>query len=129
MTKKNWRSFAEARKFVHSLKLKSGSEWYKYTKSGKKPNDIPIGPRSAYKDKGWISMGDWLGTGRIADQYKVYRDFEKVKEFVQKLTELIPMGRMATPEEYKGALIFLISDASKYMNGAVIPMDGGRTVW
>lgn len=50
-------------------------------------------------------------------------------EFVEKLTNLIPMGRMACLSEYKGAIQFLCSDASKYMTGQNIIMDGGRTVW
>jgi len=51
------------------------------------------------------------------------------KEFVEKVTERIPMGRMASADEYQGALIFLLSDASRYMNGAVISIDGGRSCW
>jgi NAD(P)-dependent dehydrogenase (short-subunit alcohol dehydrogenase family) len=49
--------------------------------------------------------------------------------FVQRLTSLIPMGRMATKSEYKAAVAFMVSDASSYMNGAIISIDGGRTVW
>lgn len=51
------------------------------------------------------------------------------EEFLKKLTPLIPMGRMAMPGEYKSAIQFLMSDASSYMTGAVLVMDGGRTVW
>ena len=50
-------------------------------------------------------------------------------KFVAKLTNLIPLGRMASRDEYRAAVAFLCSDASSYMTGAVIPMDGGRTVW
>ena len=51
------------------------------------------------------------------------------EDFVQRLTNLIPLGRMAHKDEYKAAVAFLVSDASSYMNGAVLSMDGGRTVW
>jgi NAD(P)-dependent dehydrogenase (short-subunit alcohol dehydrogenase family) len=49
--------------------------------------------------------------------------------FVKRLTSLIPMGRMAAKHEYKGAVVFMVSDASSYLNGAIISVDGGRTVW
>ena len=51
------------------------------------------------------------------------------QDFVQKLTNLIPMGRMANIDEYKAAVLFLISDASSYMTGATLIIDGGRTCW
>lgn len=50
------------------------------------------------------------------------------KEFVQRLTSLIPLGRMADKDEYRAAVQFLCSDASAYMNGQNIVMDGGRSV-
>jgi NAD(P)-dependent dehydrogenase (short-subunit alcohol dehydrogenase family) len=49
--------------------------------------------------------------------------------FVQKLTSLIPMGRMANADEYQGAVLFLVSDASAYMTGQNLICDGGRTAW
>jgi NAD(P)-dependent dehydrogenase (short-subunit alcohol dehydrogenase family) len=51
------------------------------------------------------------------------------EQFVTRLTSLIPMGRMATPDEYRAAVQFLCSDASAYLNGQNIVMDGGRSVW
>ena len=51
------------------------------------------------------------------------------EEFVQKLSNLIPMARMASEDEYHGAVIFLCSDASAYMTGQNLILDGGRTIW
>ena len=50
-------------------------------------------------------------------------------EFVQRLSLLIPLGRMASKSEYRAAVQFLCSDASSYMNGQNVVMDGGRCVW
>ena len=49
--------------------------------------------------------------------------------FVERLTRLIPMGRMAEVDEYRAAVQFLCSDASSYMTGQNLVMDGGRSVW
>ena len=49
-------------------------------------------------------------------------------EFVSRLTSLIPLGRMARPNEYRAAVQFLCSDASGYMTGQNIVIDGGRSV-
>ena len=48
-------------------------------------------------------------------------------DFVERLSNLIPMGRMADVDEYQAAIAFMISDASSYMTGAVVSIDGGRT--
>jgi NAD(P)-dependent dehydrogenase (short-subunit alcohol dehydrogenase family) len=51
------------------------------------------------------------------------------ESFVQRLSSLIPLGRMANIDEYRAAVQFLCSDASSYMNGQNIVIDGGRSVW
>ena len=49
--------------------------------------------------------------------------------FLTKVNYRIPMGRLAKPYEYQGSLIWMLSDASSYLNGAIIPVDGGRSAW
>ena len=49
-------------------------------------------------------------------------------EFVARLSALIPMGRMAHLSEYRSAIQFLCSDASSYMTGQNVVIDGGRSV-
>ena len=56
----------------------------------------------------------------------VYNSQDKI--FLKKIKSLIPMGRMAEPNEYREAIKFLCTDASKYMTGQNIIIDGGRSI-
>ncbi|MGE0039766.1 MAG: SDR family oxidoreductase [Vicinamibacterales bacterium] len=72
----------------------------------------------------------WAGQGVRANAIcpgGVYDGHDEA--FVAKLTNLIPLGRMADADEYKAAVVFLVSDASSYMTGAVVAADGGRSTW
>ena len=51
------------------------------------------------------------------------------QKFIEKLTSLIPMGRMASKDEYQSTVLYMISDASAYMTGTSVIIDGGRTCW
>ena len=50
-------------------------------------------------------------------------------DFLREVSKRIPMGRMANSDEYQGALLWMLSNASSYLNGAIVPVEGGRTTW
>ena len=51
------------------------------------------------------------------------------EDFLEEVNSRIPMGRMANVDEFQGTLLWMLSDASSYLNGAIVPIEGGRTVW
>jgi len=54
---------------------------------------------------------------------------EQPDNFLKEVSSRIPMNRLAQVDEYQGALLWMLSDASSYLNGAIVPIDGGRTSW
>jgi hypothetical protein len=81
----NYVSYEDARAYVRSLKFECYRELREYAKSGKFPPHIPKSPITTYQGKGWISCDDYLGTGRIADQYKEFLTFKEARKYVHKL--------------------------------------------
>ena len=51
------------------------------------------------------------------------------RKFIKELNKRIPLGRMALKDEYQGLVVFLLGNASSYINGSIIAADGGRTAW
>ncbi|WP_319582627.1 SDR family oxidoreductase [uncultured Pseudodesulfovibrio sp.] len=51
------------------------------------------------------------------------------ESFLRRIESRIPLGRMAMPDEYDGTIVYMVSDEARYMNGAVVSVDGGRTAW
>ncbi len=83
--KKEFLKFQEAKEFAKSLKLTSANQWRKFCKSGNKPNNIPTNPNDIYINNGWISYGDWLGSGNIQTNEIIYRNFIDAREFARGL--------------------------------------------
>jgi NAD(P)-dependent dehydrogenase (short-subunit alcohol dehydrogenase family) len=107
-----------------------------YRVEGKAPQEQPVKPVTYSVVKhGLIGLTKYLATYWCEQGIRcnslspggVHANQNSV--FVSKISKLIPMGRMAKPDEYRGAIVFLCSDASSYMNGANLVIDGGRCVW
>lgn len=69
-----------------------------------------------------------LAPGYIATD-RNQKFFDSNPEFTKMALDMIPVGRMPVPDEISGVMVFLCSEASNYVNGAVLVMDGGYTVW
>ncbi|MEI7911196.1 MAG: hypothetical protein WCK77_16295 [Verrucomicrobiota bacterium] len=87
---RQYRKFHDARAFVHNLALNSASEWIAFCKGslpekGRLPSDIPANPHNTYADIGWAGMGNWLGTGTVANSRRQFRPFLMARAFARGL--------------------------------------------
>ena len=107
-----------------------------YRVEGREPEQQPVKPVTYSVVKhGLIGLTKYLATYWCEQGVRcnalspggVYAGQNDV--FVSKLAQLIPLGRMAEADEYRGAIAFLCSDASSYMNGSNLVVDGGRSAW
>ncbi len=107
-----------------------------YQISGLPPEDQPVKPVTYSVVKaGLIGLTKYLATYWAESGVRVnaispggiYNGQDD--DFVERLTYRIPLGRMATKDEYKASLVYLLSDASSYVTGINLIADGGRTCW
>ena len=107
-----------------------------YQKSGIQPDEQPVKPVTYSVIKsGLIGLTKYLATywcnsGVRVNALSPGGVFDgQSDEFILKLSALIPLGRMANADEYRSAIQFLCSDASTYMTGQNLIIDGGRSTW
>jgi len=75
----------------------------------------------------WGKLGirvNTLSPGYIASPIPRER-YEKDPEALKVIEQQNPMGRISSPEEYRGAVVFMLSDASSFMTGSDLIIDGG----
>ena len=82
--KRKFRDFEPAVEYIRALGLRESKEHREWSKSGKRPVDIPSNPYKVYKDQ-WRGWGYYLGTGAIAGRKKEFREFELAVEYIRAL--------------------------------------------
>ncbi|PJZ70280.1 oxidoreductase [Leptospira perolatii] len=107
-----------------------------YRKEGLKENEQPVKPVTYSVVKaGLIGLTRYLATYWAEKNVRCNAicpggvENNQDKLFLERIIDKIPLGRMAQPDEYQGLLVFLLSSASSYINGAIISADGGRSTW
>ncbi|MDB4918661.1 MAG: putative transposase [Mucilaginibacter sp.] len=81
--KRKWLSYAEAKAYVQALGLKTQLDFVTWRKRGNKPETMPSDPSRSYAE--FENWGKFLGTDRIANQCKIYWDYEEARAFLKPL--------------------------------------------
>lgn len=86
---RTFRPFANARAFVRRLGLANQREWTAWATGERpdlpgRPSDIPTTPARSYRTE-WRGLGDWLGTGKVANHRRAFRPFGRARAFVRAL--------------------------------------------
>lgn len=107
-----------------------------YRLSGIPENQQPVKPVTYSVVKhGLIGLTRYLATYWAVDEIRVNTLCPggvlngQSEEFLERFNALVPLGRPANPHEYRGAIVFLLSNESTYMTGSLMVIDGGRSVW
>jgi len=107
---------------IYEYRRQGGEEFYKpvaYTASKSSLLNL-----TRYLATYWGPKGVRVNTMVLGGVYN-----SQPEEFLGEYCSRVPMGRMADESEYNGAAVFLLSQASSYMTGATLTIDGGWTVW
>lgn len=107
-----------------------------YIKSDLKEKDQPVKPITYSVVKtGLIGLTRYLATYWAEKNVRCNAicpggvENGQSEAFINNVSSRIPMGRLAKPNEFQGTLVWMLSSSSSYLNGAVVPVDGGRTAW
>jgi hypothetical protein len=81
--KRKKRPFTEVVDFARSLGLRSKTDWFRWAKSGNRPDDIPANPADSYEGEGWQEWAHFLGTTNKKAGEVAYRDFSEAREWAR----------------------------------------------
>jgi NAD(P)-dependent dehydrogenase (short-subunit alcohol dehydrogenase family) len=107
-----------------------------YSKEGLPENQQPVKPITYSVIKtGIIGLTKYLATYWAEQNVRCNAicpggvKNDQPENFLKEVSSRIPMNRLADSDEYQGTLLWMLSDASSYLNGAIVSVDGGRTTW